>query len=115
MKSGIIFFNLKDFHAFNSSVRYSCEAVLPLLRSSHAFMLIGLCPRFSVFEIKIGKALDRGNYKGLKLIEQVMKVLERVLDSATCQMVDIVKTQYDLVPDSRTTYAIFTVGQLQEK
>ena len=27
-----------------------------------------------------GDALDRGNYRGLKLTEQVMKVLERIVD-----------------------------------
>ena len=62
-----------------------------------------------------GKALDRGNYRGLKLTEQVMKVLERVLDSAIRQMVDIGKIQYGFVPGRGTTDAIFTVRQLQEK
>ena len=27
-----------------------------------------------------GNALDRGNYRGLKLIEQAMKILERIVD-----------------------------------
>ena len=38
-----------------------------------------------------GDALDRGNYRGLKLTEQVMKVLEGVLETAVCGMVDINK------------------------
>ena len=62
-----------------------------------------------------GGALNRGNYRGLKLTDQVMKVLERVLDSAIRQMVDINKIQYGFVPGRGTTDAIFTVRQMQEK
>lgn len=36
-----------------------------------------------------GEALDRGNYRGLKLTDQVMKLLERVLDSYIRRMVNI--------------------------
>ncbi|RUS74311.1 hypothetical protein EGW08_017934 [Elysia chlorotica] len=36
-----------------------------------------------------GDALDRGNYCGLKLTEQVMKVLERIVDSLIRQVVSI--------------------------
>ena len=35
-----------------------------------------------------GDALERGNYRGLKLTDQVMKLLERVLDSFVREMVD---------------------------
>ena len=34
-----------------------------------------------------GDALERGNYRGLKLTEQVMKVLERIVDSLIRQVV----------------------------
>ena len=36
-----------------------------------------------------GEALDRGNYRGLKLTDQVMKLLERVLDFSVHRMVNI--------------------------
>ena len=36
-----------------------------------------------------GEALDRGNYRGLKLTDQVMKLLEHVLDPLNRNMVDI--------------------------
>ena len=36
-----------------------------------------------------GEALDRGNYRVLKLTDQVMKLLEWMLDSSICQMVNI--------------------------
>ena len=49
-----------------------------------------------------GDALARGNYHGLKLTEQVMKILERIVDGLIRQLVS-------------TTDAIFIVRQLQEK
>ena len=36
-----------------------------------------------------GDALDRGNYRGLKLIEQAMRILERVVDGLIRQVVSI--------------------------
>ena len=57
-------------------------------------------------------ALERGNYRGLKLTEQVMKVLERIVDGL---MVSIDNSQFGFVPGRSTTDAIFVVRQLQEK
>ena len=37
-----------------------------------------------------GDALERGNYRGLKLTEQVMKVLERIVDGLIRQVVSSV-------------------------
>ena len=34
---------------------------------------------FSVFE-GIGEAIDRGNYRGLKLAEHLLKVVERIIE-----------------------------------
>ena len=62
-----------------------------------------------------GEALDRGNYRGLKLTDQAMKLLERVLDFQIRQMVNIDEMQYGFVPGRGTTDAIFIVRQLQEK
>ena len=53
-----------------------------------------------------------GNYRGLKLTEQVMNVLERIMDG---QLVSIDDSQFGLVPGRGTTDAIFVVRQLQEK
>ena len=36
-----------------------------------------------------GDALERGNYRGLKLTEQVMKILERIVDGLIRQLVSI--------------------------
>ena len=62
-----------------------------------------------------GNALDRGNYRGLKLIEQVMKVLERIVDGLIRELVSINDSQFGFAPGKGTTDAIFVVRQLQEK
>ena len=62
-----------------------------------------------------GDALELENYLGLKLTDQVMKLLERVLDSFIREMVDIDAMQFGFVPGRGTTDAIFIIRQLQEK
>ena len=62
-----------------------------------------------------GDALERGNYRGLKLTEQVMKVLERIVDGLIRQVVSIDDSQFGFVPGRGTTDAIFVVRHLQEK
>ena len=56
-----------------------------------------------------GDALERGNYHRLKLTDQVMKLLERVLDSFIQEMVDIDAMQFGFVP------GFFIFRRLQEK
>ena len=62
-----------------------------------------------------GDALDRGNYRGLKLTEQAMKILERIVDGLIRHVVSIDDSQFGFVPGRGTTDAIFVVRQLQEK
>ena len=62
-----------------------------------------------------GDVLNRGNYRGLKLIEQVMKVLERVVEGLIRQRVEIDEMQCGFMSGRGTTDAIFIVRQLQEK
>ena len=62
-----------------------------------------------------GEALDRGNYRGLKLTDKAMKLLKHVLDFQIRQMVNIDEMQYGFVPGRGTTDVIFIVRQLQEK
>ena len=45
-----------------------------------------------------GDALDRGNYRGLKLRKQVMKILERIVDGLLRQVVSIDDSQFGFVP-----------------
>ena len=62
-----------------------------------------------------GDALERGNYRGLKLTEQVMKVLERIVDGLIRQLVSIDYSEFGFVPGRGTTDTTFVVRQLQEK
>ena len=62
-----------------------------------------------------GDALNRGNYRGLKLTEQVMKVLEPVVEGLIRQRVEIDEMQCGFMSGHGTTDAIFIVRQLQEK
>ena len=56
-----------------------------------------------------GDALDRVNYQGLKLTEQAMKILERIVDGLIRQVVSIGDSQFGFVPGRGTTDAIFVV------
>ena len=62
-----------------------------------------------------GDALERGNYRGLKLTEQVMKILERIVDGLIRQLVSIDDSRFGFIPGRGTTDVIFVVRQLQEK
>ena len=59
--------------------------------------------------------IGRGNYHDLKLTEQVMKILERIVDRLIRQLMSIDDSQFGFVPGRGTTDAIFVVRQLQEK
>ena len=62
-----------------------------------------------------GDALSCGNYRGLKLQEQVMKILEHVLNTIIREQVSIDNMQFGFMPGRGTTDAIFILTQLQEK
>lgn len=62
-----------------------------------------------------GEAIERGNYRGLKLLEQVMKVVERIVDQLIREQVHIDDMQFGFMKGRGTTDAIFIVRQLQEK
>ena len=49
-----------------------------------------------------GDALDRGNYRGLKLTEHAMKILERIIDGLIRQVVSIDDSQFGFVPGRGT-------------
>ena len=58
-----------------------------------------------------GDALNRGNYRGLKLTEQVMKVLERVVEGLIRQRVEIDEMQCGFMSGRGTTDAIFIANK----
>ena len=62
-----------------------------------------------------GDAMERGNYRGIKLLDQVMKVMERVIEGMIRERVKIDDMQFGFIQGRGTTDAIFVVRQLQEK
>ena len=62
-----------------------------------------------------GDATTCGNYRGLKLLEHPMKVLESVVANIIRQYVDIDSMQFGFMPSRSTTDAIFIIRQMQEK
>ena len=62
-----------------------------------------------------GDATERGNYRGLKLLEHPMKLLERILEQHIRKTVNIDDMQFGFMPGKGTMEAIFIVRQIQEK
>ena len=54
-----------------------------------------------------GDALDRGNYRGFKLTDHVMKLVEHVLERRIRKMVDIDEMRFGFVSGKSATYAVF--------
>ena len=62
-----------------------------------------------------GDALACGSYSGLKLLDQVMKILERVLEKRIRERVTLDEMQFGFRPGRGTIDAILIVRQMQEK
>ena len=62
-----------------------------------------------------GDAIERGNYRGIKLLDHIMKVLERIVERFIREQVEINGMQFGFMPGRGTTDAIFMIRQLQEK
>ena len=62
-----------------------------------------------------GDALECGSYRGIKLLDHVMKVLERVVEKKVRNKVFINDMQFGFRPGKGTTDAIFIVRQVQER
>ena len=98
------------------------EAVVPWVTElCNAVVKDGRVPRdwsrswmINVYKGK-GDALECSSYRGIKLLEHVMKVLEKVIDSRVRNIVKIDEMQFGFMPGKGTTDAIFIVRQLQEK
>ena len=54
-----------------------------------------------------GDAVERGNFRGLKLLEHLMKVFERVMEKHIREVVNINEMQFGFMPGRGTTDAIF--------
>ena len=62
-----------------------------------------------------GDALDRGNYRGLELLDHSMKVVERTIETIIRVRISIDSMQFGFMPSRGTTDAIFILRQFQEK
>ena len=62
-----------------------------------------------------GDALECGSYRGMKLLDQVMKVLERVIEARLRNRVNINDMQFGFSAGKGTVDAIFILRQVQEK
>ena len=67
----------------------------------------------SLYKGKV-EALDRGNYRGLKLTEHILKVMERIMEDFIQNIVNIDDMQFGFMPGRGATDAIFIVRQIQE-
>lgn len=75
-------------------------------------MLSSLIP---VYKCK-GDPLNKNSYRGIKLLEQVFKLYERVLDKRLREIVGKDKMQYSFMPGGRTTVdAVSVFRRLTEK
>src|SRR3989441_2752155 len=62
-----------------------------------------------------GNALECSSYRGIKLLDHVLKALERVLEARLRKTVKVDEMQFEFSPGKGTTDAIFIVRQIQEK
>ena len=60
-------------------------------------------------------APERGNYRGLKLMDQVLKVLERVLENQIRSEIYTDDMQFGFMPGRETIDPIFILRKMQEK
>src|SRR5437867_92495 len=62
-----------------------------------------------------GNALECSSYRGIKLLEHVLKVLERVIETRIRKIVKTDEMQFGFNPGKGTTDAIYIVCQVREK
>jgi len=67
-----------------------------------------------VWYYQLTKAKEYGSYRGIKLLEQAMKVVERISEHRIWQQIEIDDMQFGFMKSKETTDAIFMAGQMQE-
>jgi len=58
--------------------------------------------------------MECGSYRGIKLLEHAMKVVEKTFEHRIRQQIEVDDMQFGLMKGKGTTDAIFTVRQMQE-
>ena len=61
-----------------------------------------------------GEATERGNCRGLKLLEHRWKVFKRIIEKEIKKVIDIREMQFGFMPGAGTIDAIFVARQLRE-
>jgi len=61
-----------------------------------------------------GDPMESGSYRGIKLLEHAMKVMERIFEHRIRQQIEVDDMQFGFMKSKRTTDAIFTVRHMQE-
>jgi len=59
--------------------------------------------------------MECGSYRGIKLLEHAMKVVEGIFEHRIRQQIDIDDMQFGFIKGKGTPNAIFIVSQMQEK
>jgi len=59
--------------------------------------------------------MECGSYRGIKLFEHAMKVVERIFEHRIRQQIDTDDIQFGFMKAKETTNAIFIVRQMEEK
>ena len=68
----------------------------------------------AIFKRK-GDMMDCGAYRGVKLLEHAMKIVERVLENRVRGSVTIDGMQFGFMPGKDTTHALFILRRMQEE
>ena len=61
-----------------------------------------------------GDPMECGSYRGMKLLEHAMKVVERIFEHRILQQIEIDDMQFGFMKGKGTTDAIFVARQMQE-
>ena len=62
-----------------------------------------------------GDVMDCGAYRGVRLLEHAMKIVERVLESGIRELLMIDEMQFGFMPGKSTTHASFILRRMQEE
>ena len=74
----------------------------------------GLSVVVPIFKGK-GDVMNCGSYRGVKLLEHGMKVVERVLEERICEIVIVDDMQFGFMPGRGTIDAVFILRRMQEE
>ena len=56
--------------------------------------------------------MSGGSYRGVKLLEHAMKIVERVVERQIQALINLNKMQFRFIPGKRTVDAIFIVRKM---